>query len=90
MPRETSSDLFGDLLHNPNRDSQDAYWLLRADLVQAIARNMEALRAEFREIDAAATNLNRYVASHPRTAFRIFRPEDAEAYHAHGNPLFLR
>lgn len=73
-----------------SRPMQEAYGLLRSRLTQALARHWDDVLASSPEIASAAEALDTYVEGRPRTAFRIFRPEDARSEHSAGDPVFLR
>jgi hypothetical protein len=73
------------------RDQQDAYWLLRSQLTQALVRNWQTICATLPEVAAASDNLDRLVRRQSTRTFKIFRPEDADAEHDHRDAgRFLR
>ncbi len=73
------------------REQQDAYWFLRSQLTQAIARDWNLLLAASPAVSTAQDNLDRLVDSNPTRTFRIFRPEDHNSGHSAGDArIFLR
>lgn len=82
--------LAAEKLHPASREAQAAYWLLRGQLTQAIARDWQAVCDSSPEVARAAENLQAFVASRPNRSFRIFRPEDSRVSHDAASTLFVR
>lgn len=72
------------------REAQDAYWLLRSQLTEAIARDWQAVCDSSPEIARAADNLQAFVGSRPNRSYRIFRPEDSQVSHDAESSIFVR
>lgn len=60
-----------------NTEQQDAYWLLRSRLTQALARDWQRVLEASPATLHAQASLDALLTRHPRSAFRIFKPEDA-------------
>lgn len=83
MPREYyDRGLPTEKLQPANSQQQNAYWYLRSRLTAALARSWSEIEDVAPDVLDASNQLYDFVENqHPRTAFDIFKPEDATAKH---------
>lgn len=73
-----------------SRAEQDTYYWLRSNVTAALAEELPHALAVCPKTWKAVNDLRRFTAYHPRTSFRIFRPEDAATTDQADSKLFLR
>ena len=73
----------------PSTDQQNAYYYLRSCVTAAVAEDFAHARPSA-ITTRAVEDLRRFTAYHPKTDFRIFRPEDLDCTDKAGSKLFLR
>jgi len=59
---------------------QDAYWLLRAYLIQAIRQNWHVVLDASPEIALADANLRLFTYRNQHLSFQVHRPEDLDLF----------